>query len=208
MTPAKTPLLDELAAHDERVRAAGQRARELAQTLAEHGQALERLKGERIAAYAASDEKAASALRKQAGDAEALGVELQERRLGADIATRSAQDERGVFIAANHAALVAERAPIAHAAAKMIEAAIAALGEGVQAWQAEATVQVALLRSVAGRDGREIPDLHLAQLARDLRRAIAGGVPVPLPVMAVVEIREEREEQAEDSADIIFERIG
>ena len=204
MTPAKTPLLDELAAHDERVRAAGQRARELVQTLAEHGQALERLKGERIAAYAAGDEKAASALRKQAGDAEALGVELQERRQGADIAARSAQDERDKFIAQHHGKLVDERAPIAHAAAKAIEDAIAALGEGVQAWQDEAMAQVALLRSVTGRDGREVPDLHLAQLARDLRRAIADGIPVPLPV---AKRREEREEQAEDDAALIFERI-
>jgi len=208
MTPAVTPLLDELAAHDERVRAAGQRARELVQTLAEHGQALERLKGERIAAYAAGDEKAAGVLRKQAGDAEALGVELQERRQGADIATRSAQDERDVFIAANHAALVAERAPIAHAAAKAIEDAIAALGEGVQAWQAEATAQVALLRPVAGRDGREIPDLHLAQLARDLRRAAADGVPSPLPRAAVPPVAQAKPAEAVADSGIVFERIS
>ena len=133
---------------------------------------------------------------------------MQERRQGADIATRSAQDERDLFVAQHHGKLVAERAPIAHAAAKAIEDAIAALGEGVQAWQAEATAQVALLRPVAGRDGREIPDLHLAQLARDLRRAAAGGVPSPLPRAAVQPVAPAKPAEAVSGGGIVFERIS
>ena len=141
-TASKTPLLDELAAHDERVAVAAQRARELARRITEHGEALERLSGERIEAYAGGHEKAALALRKQAGDAEAQAGELEERRQGAVIATRTAHHERDVFIAANHAALVSERAPIAIAAVEMIEAAIAALAQGAEAWQSEAALQV------------------------------------------------------------------
>ena len=63
----------------------------------------------------------------------------------------------------------------------MIMDATAALVAGAEAWQAEAATQVFLLRSVAGRTGREVPDLPVAQLVRDLRRATADGVPAPLP---------------------------
>ena len=113
MAKTKAPMLDELAAHDERVGAASQRARELAQSISEHGEALERLKGERIEAYAAGDEKAASALKEQSVELEAQFGELLERRQGADIATRTAQRERDKFVAANHAKLVSERSPAA-----------------------------------------------------------------------------------------------
>jgi len=198
-----TPMLDELAAHDERVGAASQRARELVQSISEHGEALERLKGERIEAYAAGDEKAASALKEQSVELEAQFGELLERREGADIATRTAQRERDKFVAANHVALVAEREPLGRAAVKAIMDATAALVAGVEAWQSEASTQVFLLRSVAGRTGREVPDLPVAQLVRDLRRAVAGGVPAPLPEAAPAKPRE----LPEAEAGIIFEEL-
>jgi len=207
MAKTKAPMLDELAAHDERVGAASQRARELAQSISEHGEALERLKGERIEAYAAGDEKAASALKEQSVELEAQFGELLERRQGADIATRTAQRERDAFVAANHARLVSERAPIAHAAVKLIEDAIGALAAGVEAWQSEAALQVHLLRSVAGRDGREVPDLPVQQLVRDLRRAASGGVPAPLPVSPAVSPPSALDAPADGSA-VILEEIG
>ena len=184
MTP-KTPLLDQLAEHDARVTASRLRARALAEAIAEHERSIEQLKGERIGAYSEDDERKAAALGKRTVDAEAKAVELEERRQGAVIAAQRAQRARDLFVAANHGALVAERAPIAHAAVTAIEVATAALAEGVKAWQAEAGVQVGLLRPVAGRDGRDVPDLAVAQLARDLQRATAGGVPSPLPRAAV-----------------------
>jgi len=184
MTPAKTPLtplLDELAGHDTRMAAARQRARALSQSAAEHADAIGRLKEERVAAYSQDDERKANALKKRTTEAADKAVELEERRQGADIAARRTQVERDAFIAANHAALVGERAPAARAAVKAIEDATAALAEGVKAWRAEATSQLDLLRPVAGRDGREIPDLQIDQLARDLQRAVQAGVPAPLP---------------------------
>lgn len=91
----------------------------------------------------------------------------------------------------------------------MIGDAIGALGEGVRRWQADATVQVTLLRSVAGRDGREVPDLPVQQLARDLRRAASGGVPAPLPVPAAVSPPSPLDEkQDEGSGAVVFEEIG
>ena len=204
-----TPALDELAEHDERVGAASQRARELARRIAEHGEALERLKGERIEAYASGNEKLASALKAQSVELEAQFGELLERREGADIATRTAQHERDKFVAANHAKLVSERSPAAHAAVKAIMDATAALAAGVEAWQSEAATQVFLLRSVAGRTGREVPDLAVAQLVRDLRRAVAGGVPAPLPVPAAVSSPSGlSEKQSDGSAGVVFEEIG
>ena len=178
MSAAKTPLLDRLAELDERVSASRQRARSLAEAIAEHARSIEQLKGERIDAYSEDDERKAAALKKRAAEAADKAVELEERRQGADIAARRTQVERDAFIAANHAAIVGERAPVAHAAVKAIEDATAALAEGMEAWRTEAGVQVALLRAVAGRD---VPDLHIHQPVRDLLRAVQGGVPAPLP---------------------------
>ncbi len=95
-----TPMLDELAAHDERARAASQHARELAQSIAEHGQVLDRLREARIEAYSRRDEPGAIRLKKEAADAAAQSVELEERREGAAIAARAAQEARGRFIGA------------------------------------------------------------------------------------------------------------
>ena len=105
---------------------------------------------------------------------------------------------------------------MAHAAAKAIEDAIAALGAGIRAWQAEAGAQVALLRAVPGRDGRSVPDLAaVAQLARDLQRAVqAGGVPAPLPpqpsisqAAAPVKRAKAGEAVAEGDSEFVFEPI-
>ena len=207
-TTVKTPLLDRLAEHDERVTVAAQRARELAQTAAARAREIAQLREARVAAYAGGDEIAAGKLKKQAAVAGSQAGELEERREGADIAARSAQADRDKFIAANHPGIVAEREPIAHAAVKAIEAAVAALGEGVRAWQAEAGVQIGLLRGVAGRDGRDVPDLAVAQLARDLQRATAGGVPSPLPRAAVQPVARAKPAEAVADGGIVFERIG
>ena len=181
MTAPKTPLLDELAGHDARMAAARQRARSLAQAAAEHADAIGRLKEERVAAYSQDDERKANALKRRTTEAADKAGELEERREGADIAAQRAQRDRDLFVSANHGGIVAERAPSAREAVKMIEDAIAALTEGVRAWRAEAAIQVDLLRPVAGRDGREIPDLPIYQLVRDLGRAVQAGVPAPMP---------------------------
>jgi len=181
MSAAKTPLLDQLAELDERVSASRLRARALAEAIAEHARSIEQLKGERIGAYSEDDERKAAALKKRTAEAADKAVELEERRQGADIAARRLQVGRDAFVAEHHAELVAERAPVALAAVKAIEDATAALAEGVAAWRAEAGIQVDLLRPVAGRDGRDVPDLHIHQPVRDLLRAVRGGVPAPLP---------------------------
>ena len=205
----KRPMLDELAVLDEQVSAAHHRARELAQTIAQHAQSIEQLRAARIAAYADGVESAAAAAKTKAATAEAHAVELEERRLGADVAARRAQRERDAFVAANHARLVSERAPIAHAAVKLIEDAIGALAAGVEAWQSEAALQVHLLRSVAGRDGREVPDLPVQQLVRDLRRAAADGVPAPLPRPAPSHtVLDDGDKHPDGSAGVVFEGIG
>jgi len=204
MTAAKTPrtpLLDELAGFDARMAAARQRARALTDAIAEHARSIEELKRERIDAYSDDDERKAAALKKRTVDAAAKAVELDERRQGADIAATKAQRERDAFVAENHAALVSERIPVATAAVKQIEDAIAALGEGVRLWTAEQQAQVDLLRPIPGRDGREVPELQCRELVRDLRRATADGVPMPVP-----EVREKaRRELADKSDDVRME---
>ena len=212
---AKTPLLDELAGLDARMAAARQRARSLSQSAAEHAAAIGRLKEERVAAYSQDDERKANALKKRTTEAADKAVELEERRQGADIAARRTQVERDAFIAANHAALVRERAPAARAAVTAIEDATAALAEGVKAWRAEAASQLDLLRPVAGRDGREIPDLQIDQIVRDLGRAVQAGVPAPLPPQPTISqpappASRTKAGQAVEGGDsgFAFERIG
>jgi len=209
MTPAKTPMLVELAGLEEQVTTARTRARALTEAIAEHAAELEQLKAARVEAFAEDDERRAAALQKKAGDAEAKAVELAERRAGADLAATRAARARDAFIVAHHGELVAERSPAALAAVKAIEDATAALAEGVRTWRAEAAIQVDLLRPVAGRDGRDVPDLHIHQPVRDLLRAVRGGVPAPLPRPAAPVARS-KTGQAVDEGDsaFTFERIG
>ena len=213
MTAPKTPLLDELAGHEEQLATARARARALAEAIAKHAEAIEQLRADRIEAFAQDDERRAAALQKKAGDAEAKAGELAERRAGADLAATRAARGRDAFIAEHHGELVAERSPMAHAAVKAIEDATASLAAGVKAWRAEAASQLDLLRPVAGRDGREIPDLHIYQLVRDLGRAVQAGVPAPLPPQPSISrpaAPRAKAGQAADDGDsgFAFERIG
>jgi len=92
-----------------------------------------------------------------------------------------------------------------------IEAAVAALAAGVAAWRAEFDAQTALLRAVPGQDSRSIPDLPIEDLARDLRRAVEGGVPAPLPRPSPApspSALDDADKQPDGSAGVVFEAIG
>jgi len=180
-TPKTTPLLDQLAEHGERLSAARQRGRELAQAIADQQQQIEQHRIARVAAYGAGDEATASRLRKESFELEAEAGELALRREGAGVAVREAERERDVFIGENHGALVAEREPLGRAAVQSITDAIGELAQGVKAWEAESRIQIELLRPIPNLDGRDLPDLHIAQFVRDLRRAAEGGIPMPVP---------------------------
>lgn len=173
-------LLEQLAGHDEQVRAAQTRAQQLAREGAEHDAELGRLKAERIAAYSADDEAAAKKLRTRAATAATHSTELEERRQGAELAARRVQGERDAFITQNLTGLIAERRPAALEAVRRIEAAIADLSDGIAAWHAVARGSEAFLR-VAGYGTRGMPELPVQQLARELERVAANGLPVPLP---------------------------
>ena len=174
-------LLEQLAAHDERVKVATQRVQQLGRQGAEHAAGLERLKAERVAAYAADDEDAARKLKTQATRAATRSTELDERRQGAELAARRVQDEREVFIRENFSGLIDERRPAAVEAVRRIESAIADLGDAVDAWHAEARRVEALLREV-GYGTRGMPDsLPVKRLVRELERVAADGLAAPLP---------------------------
>jgi hypothetical protein len=62
-----------------------------------------------------------------------------------------------------------------------MKATIDRLGQIAKDWQKEAAAQADLARMVGPNQSREIPDLNLSQLIRDLNRAAAEGIPAPLP---------------------------
>ena len=106
---SETPLNDQLAEHDQRIHAAQARARDLARTVAERSRALEDLKAQTIAAHAADDEDAAKRLKPKRTRLDTEVADLDERRAGADLAARRAQDERRQFVVDSLDALNAER---------------------------------------------------------------------------------------------------
>lgn len=177
---ASENLLEQLAAHDERVTAAQVRAQQLARQGAEHDAGLGRLKSERIGAYAAGDEDAAKKLTTRATRAATRSTELAERREGAELAARRAQGARDAFITQNLAGLIAEHRPAAVEAVRRIEAALADLAGGIAAWHAVARQSEAFLR-VAGHGTHGMPDLPIQQLARELERVAGDALPLPLP---------------------------
>ena len=193
-------LLEQLAAHDERVRDAQTRAQRLARQGAEHEAGVQRLKAERIAAYSAGDEGAAKKLKMQATRAAARSTELDERRQGAELAARRAQDERERFIRDSFSGLIDERRPAAIEAVRRVEAAIGDLSDAVGAWHAEARQVEALLRE-AGFGTRGMPDgLPVQRLVRELERVAVNGLPAPLPGAQHAPTAPKADDPAEDTA--------
>ena len=197
---ASQTLLEQLAVHDECVKDAQTRAQQLARQGAEHEAGVQRLKAERIAAYSAGDEDAAKKLKMQATRAAARSTELDERRQGAELAARRAQDEREVFIRANFPRLIDERRPAAIEAVRRVESAIADLSDAVGGWHAEARQAEALLRE-AGYGTRGMPDgLPVQRIVRELERVAADGLPAPLPGAQHAPTAPKADDPTEDTA--------
>jgi hypothetical protein len=91
--------LEDLAAHDERLAEAQQRARAVGRDLAEHQAKIGELRQRKIDAHSRDDEQLAAKVRKQIDAAEAKVVDLGERQQGAEVASRRADSERTRYVA-------------------------------------------------------------------------------------------------------------
>ena len=86
--------LEDLAAHDDRLAEAQQRARALGRDLAEHNAKIGELKRRKIDAHSREDEQLATKIREQIDAAEAKIIDLEERQAGAQLAASRADSER------------------------------------------------------------------------------------------------------------------
>ena len=191
---------DELAQHEQRVGEAQQRARALGRDLAELAGKVTELKQQRVQAYADEDERKATQLSKRIVDAQAKQEEIDERRQGAELASRRADAERTEWIRDHYRDLVAEIEPEAREAARTIDELSEQLLAALKAWQ-DVSGKVAALAHTAGHAGRA-PTLEWDEIARSLRRR-PKPTPLPLPgprMAATVVPEHDPDEQVREKA--------
>ena len=171
----------ELAKHEQGVAEAQQRARSLARDLAELAGKVAELKQQRVQAYADEDERKATQLSTKIADAQAKQEELDERRAGAELASRRAAGERDTWRFAHTRELLAEVEPDARAAAESLAGKIEEVERARQHWHAVRQRIAALVVGAPGFDPRAIPGIDATdQAIRDLRKGV-GPIPPPLP---------------------------
>lgn len=177
-----TPHLDALAELAERSVDARAQVRALTQAEAEHAQAMQQLKAERIAAYSEADEQKATALKRKAARAAAKASELEERRAGAELAAKRAQQAHDAYRAEHVRELLAEITPEAQAAARRLRDAAV---ECAAAWTALGGVDGKVNNLTRGVIPNAATPTNGAwqQLDMEIRRTLEQGAPQPpLPV--------------------------
>lgn len=183
MSPGKsqTPLLDHLADLEEEARRVALRLQQVERDRRRTEEQLAQSREDLVEAFASGDDAEAEKVQKRR---DAITADLENWRArveGVRRAADRARVARDQFIVENHADLVAERRPGALAAAAALEQTLRAFVEACHAWQAEERAQIELLKPVPARDGRDIPQLPVASLFTDAKRALGGAFYPPLP---------------------------
>src|SRR5215211_1009763 len=180
------PLTAQLAAMNEAIVKAKQRAREceLAHRRAEAD--LVRLRDAVIDAHAENNETKARKASTERDKAEGTTLrDAAERLEGANRAVAKAEADRGLFARENADALVRERLGDAIAVARAVEDAVEQLGQPHSQWQAVASDVMGLLRLAGQNTSLPAFPERLVALVRDARRSDGVVVPPPLPGGAV-----------------------
>lgn len=176
---------DQLAQHDRQVAEAQARARDSAGAIAEASDRIEALKQARIQSFSQGHEHEAAKLAAERSTLESAIEELEERRLGAELAAQRAHTGRSAFLTANVSTLLAELGPAGRDAAQAIEQTAAALQAARVRWHEIEGKVTTLLRAVQG-DTRAVPSLEAVDRAtKVMAAAVADGVPVPTPSAVV-----------------------
>jgi len=178
--PRKPTAHDQLATHDRTVAESQTRARAAAGAIAQQADQLERLKRERVEAFANGDEATAKRLSADRAKVEAELTDLHERRQGAELAVSRAHAERATYLSANVGALLGELEPEARAAAEAIETAAAALQAARTRWHVVEGQVTTLLRATEGNT-RSVPGIEAIDKVVKALGLVVEDIPLPLP---------------------------
>jgi hypothetical protein len=177
MSPRTKPLThaDQIAKLDDATDGAKQRLRAVTGDVAGLAEKVQRLRQERVEAFAVNDEAAAERLAEQIAKHEHDAEDLQQRRAGAELAATRAQQARDTHVADCFWELVAERAPADDASVTRIATAVTELQAAVADYHRRKNEIIAFTRP-AGVDPRAVPELDdsVNRLVGDLAAHVAS----------------------------------